>query len=185
MFVQRVENRLVAFLRSLLYGVAPVVVVHRDGKLRGRFCGQRGYAAHADRESAQRKRFGKCSSVHLLLKNGSRKGAKPQSRKGQPEFLSWRLCAFAGNYTVDVSRYSPQTRRSVLLISPTVAYDSTHARIRGIRFSVVAAARSSSRSASSNAFSSRRARNVLTRSTCACSKAGSIRNSCVGGSDSS
>src|SRR5688500_19211849 len=116
MFVQRVENRLVTFLRSLLYGVAPVVVVHRDGKLRGRFCGQRGYAAHADRESAQRKRFGKCSSVHLLLKNGSRKGAKPQRTTCILILAPLRLCALAGNYTVDVSRYSPQTRRSVLLI---------------------------------------------------------------------
>src|SRR5688572_31734205 len=72
-------------------------------------------------------------------------------------FASLRLCGKP--QTVDVSRYSPQTRRSVLLISPTVAYDSTHSRILGNRFSVVAAARSSSANLVSTACASRRARN--------------------------
>ncbi len=48
MFIQRVEDRLVAFLRSLLYGVAPPVVVHRDGKLWGRLAREGGYATHTD-----------------------------------------------------------------------------------------------------------------------------------------
>jgi len=71
---------------------------------------------------------------------------------------------------VDVSRYSPQISRSVLLISPTVAYDSTHSSIRGKRFSLVVAACSSFVSAAVTACASRRSRSARKRSSCACSR---------------
>src|SRR5690349_14997841 len=56
------------------------------------------------------------------------------------------------------SRCSPKTRRSVSLISPSVARDSTAARMRGSRFSVPRAAASRLVRAAPEAALSRRAR---------------------------
>ena len=85
---------------------------------------------------------------------------------------------------IEATDTSMVTRRNVLLISPTVAYASTHSRIRGNRFSLVFAASSSLPSADSVACASRRARRARTRSICSRSSCSSIFNSGTGGSDS-
>src|SRR6185369_2826522 len=94
------------------------------------------------------------------------------------------FCEISSVHKTEVSRYSPQTRRKRLLISPTVAYASTHSSMCGRRFSLVAAACSSLFSVASVARGSRRARNARKRSICVCSSAGSTRNNGTAGSAS-